>query len=112
MSNSLGGIEFYMPTLKIVDFDVREIPYPSAVATVFLVGSLIHSLSVLADTCVQPSFAAVRTFQVESRPSSLVANDYDGDGRLDLAVAGWSGNASVSPGRRVGDMAHGQGTTR
>jgi hypothetical protein len=30
-----------------------------------------------------------------------VANDYDGDGRLDLAVAGWSGNASVSPGRRV-----------
>ena len=78
-------------------------PYPSAAATVFLVGSLIHSAPALADTCVLPSFAAVRTFQVESRPSSLVANDYNGDGRLDLAVANsYSNSVSVLFGKGDG----------
>src|SRR5260370_448434 len=47
-------------------------------------------------TTVAPATAAFKPLPVGSRPNSIVAGDFNGDGRLDLAVAdGFSNEVSV-----------------
>src|SRR5947207_7160573 len=64
-----------------------SILHRTAMVSVILLNRLFHGDSALADGCPTPSFAAARTFDVGARPTSVVVGDFNGDGKLDLAVA-------------------------
>src|SRR5467141_2433724 len=60
---------------------------PKLMAPVILLSSLFCSDPVRADQCFTPGFAAAVTFDAGKNPLSIAVGDFDGDTRLDLAVA-------------------------
>ncbi|PYL01439.1 MAG: hypothetical protein DME19_01670, partial [Verrucomicrobia bacterium] len=64
-----------------------------------LFGSLFHTDPTSAEGCPSPSFAAARTFDVgaEGRPFCVAVGDFNGDGKLDLAVANYGCPACPLP---------------
>jgi VCBS repeat protein/FG-GAP repeat protein len=57
-------------------------------ASVILAGSLFRFQLVAAEDCVEPDFsAAARVFSVGNTPQSVAVRDFNGDTKLDLAVA-------------------------
>src|SRR5437879_12731165 len=60
---------------------------PKLMAPVILLSSLFCSDPVRADQCFTPSFASAVTFGAGRNPVSIAVGDFDGDTRLDLAVA-------------------------
>src|SRR6266545_4092163 len=71
----------------------------TVVASAILVSNLLHCGPAQAGGCPAPSFAAARTFDVgaEAKPFSVATGDFNGDGKLDLAVANYGCPACSPP---------------
>jgi hypothetical protein len=81
----------------------RAVPYPTVMACAILFGSLLHVQRTLAAGCPAPSFQAPGPFAVGLNPVAVAVDDFNGDGKLDLAAANQqSGNISVLLGKGDG----------
>ena len=60
---------------------------PTGLATLFVLASVFHSQLASAGGCPAPSFAAPVVYNAVYNSYSLVVGDFNGDGKLDLAVA-------------------------
>src|SRR5256885_49261 len=60
---------------------------PKLMAPVILLSSLFYSDPVRADQCFTPGFALALSLDAGKNPVSIAVGDFDGDTRLDLAVA-------------------------
>src|SRR5438445_3782283 len=65
----------------------KSLLHRTVIVSVILLNRLFHGDSALADGCPAPSFAAARTFESGAGTWSLAADDFNGDGKPDLAVA-------------------------
>src|SRR2546430_2429081 len=65
----------------------HELGIQLSMAPVILLSTLSCSDPVRADQCFTPGFAAAVTFDAGKNPLSIAVGDFDGDARLDLAVA-------------------------
>ncbi len=71
---------------------------PAAVlAHAFLLSSLFPSGPALAQGCPTPSFGPPSAFGSIKYPVSVAVGEFNGDGKLDLAVANWGENPADSP---------------
>ena len=81
------------------------IHYAVSACGILLVG-FCFSLPAFADGCPEPSFNGARVYQMRDFPGSAVAADFNGDGKLDLAVPD-SGVVSVLLGNGDGTFQRG-----
>src|SRR2546422_841373 len=75
------------------------------IATVLTLAGLISWLAVITSTASTgtPSFAPATNFSAGTNPYAVVAGDFNGDSKLDLAVANYdSGNVSIFIGNGSG----------
>ena len=84
----------------------------SATTFALLLGSSARCAAALANGCPEPSFEAARTFDTGRNPLSVAMGEFNGDGRLDLAVAtrGCAGCSPKVSGSGSGLLGVGDGT--
>jgi hypothetical protein len=70
---------------------------PAVVWFAVLLFGIVHTEAASADPCPTPSFAPPRAFAAGNLPGRIASGDFNGDGKLDLAVGreGQTDNTSV-----------------